>query len=187
MMAGPYLQIPTDGRVLEWRRKTDGTPAGTGGTKRRSAIRRAIIPVETRPYPFFLVQLPTMGLAIKGDVTAGYTGLVECWDGKTTHTNGLPASGIIQIGSEQLRYTYKTKTALNIVERGYGTTDPAAHLAGDAVLVVENGQATDAFQIREIRWRRREGKPHPFAFQDLHLGHCGAAAAPGRRRRGPQP
>ena len=78
---------------------------------------------------------------------------------------GLPASGIIQIGSEQMRYDFKTKTAINIVERGYGPTDPAAHLAGDSVLVVENGQATDAFQVREIRWRRREGKPHPSHFK----------------------
>ena len=165
LMAGPYLPTPANGEIWSWRRKPEGTPASTAWYEVGGPDTAGYDPGQTRPYPFFLVQLPTMGLALKGDVTAGYTGLVECWDGKTTHTNGLPASGIVQIGAEQLRYSYKTKTAINIVERGYGATDPAAHLAGDSVLVFENGQATDAFQVREIRWRRREGKAHPFHFK----------------------
>jgi len=165
MMAGPCLQIPMDGKVLAWRRKTDGTPVGTWWYAATTADTAGYDPGETRPYPFFMVQLPTMGLALKTDVTGSYSGLLECWDGKTTHVNGLPASGIIQIGSEQMRYDFKTKTAINIVERGYGLTDPTAHQAEDSVLVVENGQATDGFQVRQIRWKRREGKSHPSHFK----------------------
>jgi hypothetical protein len=92
-------------------------------------------------------------------------GPLELWDGKTSHVNGMPASGVIQIGAEQLRFDGKTKTALNIIERGYGATEPAAHQGGDAVLVVEGGQATDAFQVRRIRWRRRAGAVHPSHFK----------------------
>jgi hypothetical protein len=50
-----------------------------------------------------------------------------------TSSTGFPPSGLIQIGSEQMRYATVTGNDLEGVTRGVNGTIPASHLSGDAV------------------------------------------------------
>jgi len=104
--------------------------------------------------PWALIQLPSMGLRLNLAMDASQTGVIYLTDGTSPTTNGLPASGTIQIGFEQMTYTDKTATSLNITARGVNDTTPAVHEAGDQVLIYEDGQATNAFRLAHLTiWR----------------------------------
>lgn len=114
--------------------------------------------------PWVLIQLPGMGLRLLADLTIGYTGVLEVSDGSATSTNGLPASGTVQIGGEQLTYTSKTATTITITARGANSTTAAVHEADDPVYIFENGQATDAYKIHHVTIKRPTGTNAPKSF-----------------------
>jgi hypothetical protein len=64
---------------------------------------------------------------LSGNITAIQTTI------PLTSSAGFPPSGLIQIGSEQIRYATVTGTGLEGVTRGVNGTIPASHLSGAAV------------------------------------------------------
>lgn len=154
-----------------------GAPTPTGGKILRYVYNAAVQPpamfvltdCDTAAYhdpidPWVLIQLPGMGLRLLADLTANYTGILEVSDGAATSTNGLPASGTVQIGAEQLTYTSKTATTITITARGANGTTAAVHEADDPIYIVEGGQATDAYKIDRIVIRRPTGRNAPKNF-----------------------
>ena len=114
--------------------------------------------------PWALIQLPSMGLRLNADMSKTGTGLIYITDGTVPTTNGLPSSGTIQIGFEQMTFDNKTATSLNITARGVNGTDTSIHEANDQVLIVIDGQATSAFHINHVSIKRNAGDSAPHDY-----------------------
>ena len=163
-MTGPRLTIPTDGRVIAF----STYPGGDEHTEfyRYTTYDTAgYEPGDSKPHPFFLLQLPGMGFMLKTDLDSSQVGTIELWDGSVTHTNGLPSTGVLQIGNEQIAYNSKTDTTLDITARGVNSTTANAHNSNDPVYLLDGDQATDAMLIKQIRWTRQDGQLHPHHFK----------------------
>lgn len=104
------------------------------------------------------VYLPGLGLVLRDDISAVDTTLYVVDSAGEPSTEGLPDSGTLQIGSEQITYTGKAEDSLT------GCTVTDNHSAGDILQVVENGIATDGFPITYIRLRRGGGTIYPKDF-----------------------
>ena len=99
---------------------------------------------------WLMLELPGLNLSLKAGISSGYTGVVSVWNGSALSTVGLPSSGTIQIGSEQISYNARTLTTINISSRGANSTSAAAHVAGDAIYIVDGGVAVDAHLIKSF-------------------------------------
>lgn len=115
---------------------------------------------DTFIHPWACFKIPEMGLTLRSALTNSATGWTDINHGAIGSTNGLPSSGTIQIGAEQITYSAKSATQINISARGANSTTAAAHDAGDPILVVVNSVATGAFPIKEIRIKTPTGKPY---------------------------
>lgn len=109
---------------------------------------------------WFIVDLPGMGLLLESDITNSSPGNGELLgivdDAGNGNTGGLDASGVLQIGTEQIAYSSKTEGGVYVATggRGYGSTTAASHDAGDAIQIVDGGIATDAppISLVTLRW-----------------------------------
>lgn len=99
---------------------------------------------------WLMLELPALNLSLKAGISSGYTGAVSVWNGSALSTVGLPSSGTIQIGSEQISYNTRTLTTINLTARGANSTSEAAHVAGDAIYIVDGGVAVDAHLIKSF-------------------------------------
>ena len=97
--------------------------------------------------PWFLVELPALGLMLAEDVDTGYTGTVTLKDDSGDTTGGLPSSGSIQVGNSVITYNSKTSTTINV------TSGVASdHVTGDLVYAYSGGVASNGVPINEISW-----------------------------------
>lgn len=162
LASGPGIDAPGNGQIIRY----------SWGSNINGSDDWFLSPYDTPGYfpsdgidPWALFRLPGMGLQLYTDLTAGYTGVLEISDGATLSTNGLPASGTIQIGGEQLTYNNKTSTTINITARGANTTVATSHLATDPVYILHTGGlATDGYPIKTIKWSVRNGGNAPKKF-----------------------
>jgi hypothetical protein len=109
-------------------------------------------------------KLQPMGLRLTNDATASSpaaAGTLYLSGPAGPCVDGLPASGTIQVGAEQITYSAKTPAndGLVITARGANSTTAAVHLAGDTVQFVESGVATNAGPITEVELGRKTGQP----------------------------
>jgi hypothetical protein len=117
------------------------------------------MPRTDRPeYAWLVVLLPGMGLSLLSDVGAGATSLYLVDASGEPSTEGLPSSGTIQIGPEQIPFTGKQADRLT------GCVVAQSHQAGDLVFVIENGIATDGFPIETVKLVRQGGTIYPKDF-----------------------
>ena len=109
-----------------------------------------------------LVALPGMGLKLTAAIDNSSTADIAISNAGGASTDGLPASGTIQVGSEQISYTSKTTTAIGgTIARGAGSpaTTAAAHALGDPVYIVVSGEALDALPVKSVTLLRTSGQP----------------------------
>ncbi len=166
--SGPGIAAPSNGQIIRY----------SWGSNILGSDDWFLSPYDTAGYnpsadvdPWALFRLPGMGLRLYTDLTDSYTGVLAISDGAALSTNGLPSSGTIQIGGEQLSYNNKTSTTLTITARGVNGTTAAAHLAEDPVYILHaGGQATDAYALRTISWSVRAGGNAPRKFR-IRLGN----------------
>jgi len=119
---------------------------------------------------WILLDLPSMGLKLAEDITDTVPGIgdelsIENVAGASVE--GLPASGPLQVGDEQITYSARDTVAgsVTVSARGANGTTPVAHDAGDPVYFVDGaGVATDAYPIDTIRVRRPAGLAVPEDF-----------------------
>ena len=107
------------------------------------------------------LELERMDLSLSGDIdNSQTTGIVLMDSAGDASADGLPSSGTIQIGNEQISYTSITRSTGTLggtVTRGASSTTAAAHSEGDKVYVVDSGTATDALPIESIVISRPSG------------------------------
>lgn len=122
---------------------------------------------------YVLVRLPGLGLGLRDDVTAGAPAAgstLYIVDGGGPSTAGLPASGTVQVGDEQITFSAKGSEGITVSARGANGTAAAAHLAGDLVKVLDGGVATDGLPLKSIGWRRSGGTIYPKDFKVRRSG-----------------
>ena len=109
----------------------------------------------TKEWLYF--DLPTMGLSLSADIDNAVTSVVIAKE-EEPNVDGLPATGTIQVGIEQITYTAIDRTTGTVSggARGANGTVAAAHLLGDTVYFVDgSGVATEAYPIDTIEIQRR--------------------------------
>jgi hypothetical protein len=123
----------------------------------------------TETAPWLRVDLPPLGLTLRDDITAGApgaSGTLYLTNGADASTLGLPSSGVVQIGSEQISYSAKVAGGgLTVTARGANSTTAAAHKAGDVIYVVVSGVATQAHLVKSIGWKRSGGTIYPKQYR----------------------
>jgi len=118
---------------------------------------------------WIMVTLPGLGLKLAEDITSSVPGnsgtlYINGPDDKYS-TDGLPASGTLFIGDEQIAYSSKSSagyvTLASSGARGAGGTTAAAHNKDDEVFIMDGSVATDAYLIESIGWQRSAGTIYP--------------------------
>ena len=120
-------------------------------------VRHAGYNIDNDDPMWIMVTLPGMGLTLASDMTASVPGagsaiFLNGPDEKYS-TDGLPATGTIFVGDEQISYSGKTDYYLVVSGRGVGGTTAAAHNEGDEVYIMDGGTPTDGYLISYIGWR----------------------------------
>lgn len=112
-----------------------------------------------------LVELPGMGLELTSALTDSATDPIGIANVGGSSTDGLPSSGTIQVGTEQISYTSKTTTTIaGTITRGANSTTAAAHSAGDPIYLIVSGVAVDALPVQDLTFVRTSGQPALYDF-----------------------
>lgn len=125
------------------------------------------------PPPHLIFSLPAIGLEVASDVVKGAT-FVPMRDGSgESSTNGIPYTGTVQIGTEQITYFSKTS-------EGIYPTAPLSqtHDEGDIVYVLQNGAITDGYPVKTLTLTRTTGGIHPTNMALYVSPHPGGARPP---------
>lgn len=141
--------------------------------------------IDTSPDEWFQLGLPGMGLKLRDNITAIAPGdgeFLYLLNDSGPSTEGLDASGTIQIGSEHIDYSSKADDYIVVATSGRGAdgTTAAIHVAEDAVFVIDtDGIATDAHYIKEITIEQNAGGTiYPKAFSIRVSNLPGGARTP---------
>lgn len=118
--------------------------------------------VVTADKEWILYDLPTMGLilgAAMTDISPAGGGTISIENAAGASVDGLPASGTIQIGIEQITYSAidRDTALLTVTARGANSTVAAAHSAGDTIYFLNGAVATEAYPIDTIEMTRPTG------------------------------
>lgn len=118
-----------------------------------------------------MITFPGLNLTLADDITASNpTGseflYINGTNGKYS-VDGLPSSGTLIIGDEQIAYTSKSTSSgyVSGLTRGANSTTAAAHNADDEVYLLDGSTQTDAFALNEIGWSRAGGTIYPKSFK----------------------
>jgi hypothetical protein len=111
--------------------------------------------------PWVQVTLPPLGISLRDDITAsspGASGILYLLKGNAGGTDGLTASGTLQIGMEQITYSGRVPgQGVTVTARGANGTTAAAHVKGDAVRVLDtDGVATLGQLVSAITVTRKQ-------------------------------
>lgn len=111
--------------------------------------------------PWVKVTLPPLGLTLRDNITASAPGagaVLYLNKGDAGGTDGLVASGVLQIGMEQISYAGRVPgQGVTVTARGYGGTTAAAHVQGDTIRVIDtDGAATVGQLVKSITVSRRQ-------------------------------
>lgn len=119
--------------------------------------------------PWIQIDLPRLGLSVRDDMAAGNPAAGQklyIVKGGAASTEGLTATGTIQIGLEQITYTARQADGVTVGSRGANGTTAASHKAGDLVRVVDSdGAATEGMLVSRIEWDRNGRAPYPAEFR----------------------
>jgi len=126
--------------------------------------------ILTADKAWLLFDLPEIGLFLSAAITATVPGVGDALameNVSDVSAEGLPATGTIQIGDEQIAYSARDFKAgtVTVSARGANSTTAAIHSANDLIyFVTPAGVATDAYPIKTIKMRRPAGFAVPADF-----------------------
>jgi len=177
---GPTVTAPGDGETMRYLWAAQGGSPDPADFWAVGQLQTAGYDIASSPAAWIRLDLPRLGLVLRDDVTAGSPGggsALYISDGAGPSTAGLPSSGTVQIGSEQITYSARQKDHLVVTARGANGTTAAAHNEGDTVELIWSGDATQAHAVKRIGWRRYNGTNYPKWFR-LKVAHLEGARNP---------
>lgn len=167
--ASASIAAPGPGETMRY----DYTATGTTQSADYWEVSNVATPgytVESSSRGWVLLELERMDLSLAGDINNSQTtGIVLMDSAGDPSCDGLPASGTIQIGNEQISYTALTRstgTLAGTVTRGASSTTAASHSEGDKIYFVDSGVATDALPVESIVISRPAGS---MAIRDFNV------------------
>jgi hypothetical protein len=142
-----------------------GSPSGNLDYWSVSSVATPGYNVESARAEWVYFDLPTMGLTLNADIDASVMSIVIAKEDEVS-VDGLPSSGTIQIGLEQIDYSSLNRSTgeITVSDRGVGTTTAVGHTEGDTVYFVNSGVATEAYPIDTIEIERPAGFSVPENF-----------------------
>lgn len=166
---GAAVTAPATGQTMRyiWT-NTTGNAAAYWNT---SMVKHAGYNIDNDDPMWIMTTLPGLGLTLATDITASVPGnsgalYINGPDEKYS-TDGLPASGTIVIGDEEIAYSSKTSEYVTLASsgaRGANGTTAAIHNAADEVYVKDGSVYTDAYLISAVGWTRG-GSIFPKSFK----------------------
>lgn len=119
---------------------------------------------------WIIVTLPGMGLKLAEDILddePGNSDLLRITMDDSQSTAGLPDTGTLMIGDEQIEYISKSNEGVIVATSGRGAngTTAAEHDAGDLVYLIDDGTPTDAHLIESVSWDRNLHSNWPVDFK----------------------
>lgn len=159
--SGTAVAAPAYGQTMRYLHEPAGTPTQSAHYWWTGMVQHAGYDIADSPASWLRVDLPPMGLRIRDDFNSSFTGDIFITDGATPSTAGLPSSGTLQVGDEQMTISARYADRITISARGQGGTTAAAHKADDPVYIVDGGVKTDAHLIKSVGWKRAGGTNYP--------------------------
>lgn len=144
---GGTVTAPTAGQTMRYTFGNSTTPKNNWVTDFNDHAGYTYSVGDAYDEPWWLVELPPMGLMLAEDTASSFTGVVTIKDESGDTTGGLPASGSIIIGNDIITFNSKTDTTINITG---GATN--AHVAGDPIYVYFSSVASNGVPINQINW-----------------------------------
>lgn len=131
-------------------------------------VRHAGYNIDNDDPMWIMTTLPGLGLKLAMDMTSSYPGsgqilFINGPDDKYS-TDGLPNSGTIFSGDEEINYSSKTDQYVAVSARGANGTTAVAHSTGDEVYIMDGTVPTDAYLISGVGWTRG-GTIYPESFK----------------------
>jgi len=131
--------------------------------------------------PWVKVSLPPLGLTLRDDITASSPAagsVLYLMKGDAGGTDGLTASGVLQIGMEQISYAGRVPgKGVTVTGRGYGGTTAAAHTAGDVVRVLDTDGVASVGQLVKAITVSRKRAPAIESFK-IRIANGDSARTP---------
>lgn len=106
---------------------------------------------------WIMVSLPGLGLKLAEDIDdsePGASDLLRITADDGYSTAGLPSSGTLLIGDEQITYSSETDEGVIVTSRGANSTTATGHDKGDLIYLMVSSVATDAHLIASLSWDR---------------------------------
>ena len=142
---GGNVTAPDEGETMRYTFANSATPKNNWTTDNLDHAGYMYSTGDAYDEPWFLVELPSMGLQLAEDTSSSFTGTVTLKDDTGDTTGGLPSSGSLQIGGDIITYNSKTDTTINITGGA-----SSAHVAGDPIYVYFSSVASDGVPINKI-------------------------------------
>ncbi len=168
---GGNVTAPSAGQTMRYKFANSSTPKNNWTTDFNDHAGYRYSYGDGYDEPWWLVELPSMGLMLAEDTTSSYTGVVTIKDESGDTTGGLPSSGSIQIGSDVITFNSKTDTTINFTGGA-----SSAHVAGDPIYVYFSSVASDGVPINKINWTSGDTYFEDF---DIYYSRLPNARTPG--------
>jgi hypothetical protein len=130
--------------------------------------------------PWVKVTLPPLGLTLRDDITAGAPAVgakLYTVKGAQASTEGLAATGTLQLGLEQISYSSRAADGVIVSARGAGGTTAATHVQGDTVRVLDTDGVASVGQLVSSITVRRARTPYIESFK-IRIGNGDSARTP---------
>lgn len=144
---GGTVTAPTPGQTMRYTFANSSTPKNNWVTDFNDTAGYRYSYGDGYDEPWFLVELPSMGLMLAEDISSGFTGAVTIKDDSGDTTGGLSNGGDLLIGNDIITYSSKTDSTITIA-----SGVDADHVAGDPIYVYYSSIASDGPPINEVSW-----------------------------------
>lgn len=161
---GAYVTAPATGETMRyiWT-NTSGDAADYWDT---SLVRHAGYNIDNDDPQWLMYSLPGLGLTLAQDMDNSSLDPIYLYGADEKYsTDGLPSSGTIVIGDEEITYSSKTDEYVQPTARGANGTTADEHLTGDEVYILYGSIYTDAFLVESVGWTRSRGTIYPKSFR----------------------
>lgn len=162
----PSITAPTAGQTMRYLHSA--TASGPAAYWQTSMIKSAGYKISMDVNQWIAIELPGLGLMLTEAITASVPAsgsLLKISDSAGPSNSGLPSSGTLSIGDEQISYSAKVEGGVTVSGRGVNSTTAAIHDAGDTIYMVESGILSDAHLLNSVGWRRYGGTIYPARFK----------------------
>jgi len=166
---GATITAPATGETMRYR--FDITTGDAADYWETGMTRHVGYDLDVTLSEWAMVTFPGFGLKLTNDITDSSPGasdpLYISGPDDNPSVDGLPDSGTVVLGDEQITYSAKAADSgyVTVTARGANSTTAAIHNADDEIFILDGSVTTDAFLSKEVGWSRYSGTIYPKVFK----------------------